>query len=64
MNVSIPTFEALTQFGTAKITVQNIGTLEASYSLTVSVSDVHYYLSNYDLISHFTPKMAPILQKS
>ncbi|CAA6656318.1 unnamed protein product [Spirodela intermedia] len=34
VNVSIPTFEALTQFGTAKISAQNIGTLEASYSLT------------------------------
>ena len=36
VNVSIPTFEALTQFGTARITTQNIGTLEASYSVTVN----------------------------
>ncbi|XP_078442377.1 hapless 2 [Wolffia australiana] len=34
VNVSIPTFEALTQFGIAKITAQNIGSLEASYGLT------------------------------
>ncbi|KAK1262030.1 Protein HAPLESS 2 [Acorus gramineus] len=34
LGVSIPTFEALTQFGTATITAKNIGNLEASYSLT------------------------------
>ncbi|RWR84966.1 Generative cell specific-1 [Cinnamomum micranthum f. kanehirae] len=34
LNVTIPTFEALTQFGTATITIKNIGKLEASYSLT------------------------------
>nr|XP_010940961.1 protein HAPLESS 2 [Elaeis guineensis] len=34
LNINIPTFEALTQFGTATITVKNIGKLEASYSLT------------------------------
>ncbi|PIA49578.1 hypothetical protein AQUCO_01300398v1 [Aquilegia coerulea] len=34
LSVTIPTFEALTQFGTAAITTKNIGKLEASYSLT------------------------------
>ncbi|KAF3789877.1 HAPLESS 2 protein [Nymphaea thermarum] len=33
LNISIPTFEALAQFGTATIISKNTGTLEASYSL-------------------------------
>lgn len=39
LSVSIPTFEALTQFGVATITTKNTGELEASYSLTVSLSN-------------------------
>jgi hypothetical protein len=35
LSVSIPTFEALTQFGVATITTKNTGEVEASYSLTV-----------------------------
>ncbi|KAF3788500.1 HAPLESS 2 protein [Nymphaea thermarum] len=38
LNISIPTFEALAQFGTATIISKNTGTLEASYSLVVSSS--------------------------
>ncbi|KAF1875087.1 hypothetical protein Lal_00007703 [Lupinus albus] len=34
LGVSIPTFEALTQFGVATITTKNTGEVEASYSLT------------------------------
>ncbi|KAI3414678.1 HAP2-GCS1 domain-containing protein [Psidium guajava] len=34
LSVTIPTFEALTQFGVATITTKNTGELEASYSLT------------------------------
>ncbi|CAN1135290.1 Protein HAPLESS 2 [Linum perenne] len=34
VGVTVPTFEALTQFGIATITAQNIGEVEASYSLT------------------------------
>ncbi|XP_020114821.1 protein HAPLESS 2 isoform X1 [Ananas comosus] len=34
ISINIPTFEALTQFGTATIMTKNIGKLEASYSLT------------------------------
>ncbi|KAG6636861.1 hypothetical protein CIPAW_11G140300 [Carya illinoinensis] len=34
LSVSIPTFEALTQFGVATITTKNTGEVEASYSLT------------------------------
>ncbi|XP_073011561.1 protein HAPLESS 2 isoform X1 [Typha latifolia] len=34
ISIDIPSFEALTQFGTATITTKNIGKLEASYSLT------------------------------
>ncbi|KAK7814334.1 protein hapless 2 [Quercus suber] len=38
LSVSIPTFEALTQFGVATITTKNTGELEASYSLTLLTS--------------------------
>ncbi|XP_062193285.1 protein HAPLESS 2-B-like isoform X4 [Phragmites australis] len=34
ISINIPTFEALSQVGTAKVTTKNIGKLEASYSLT------------------------------
>ncbi|KZV45297.1 protein HAPLESS 2 [Dorcoceras hygrometricum] len=34
LGIAIPTFEALSQFGTATITTKNIGEVEASYSLT------------------------------
>ncbi|CAN1186226.1 Protein HAPLESS 2 [Linum perenne] len=34
VGVTVPTFETLTQFGIATITAQNIGEVEASYSLT------------------------------
>ncbi|EEF51106.1 conserved hypothetical protein [Ricinus communis] len=34
LNVTIPTFEALTQFGVGTITTMNTGKVEASYSLT------------------------------
>ncbi|KAK3001970.1 hypothetical protein RJ639_020500 [Escallonia herrerae] len=34
LSINVPTFEALTQFGTATITTKNIGEVEASYSLT------------------------------
>ncbi|KAK8950862.1 Protein HAPLESS 2 [Platanthera zijinensis] len=34
LSINVPTFEALTQFGTAVVTTKNIGQLEASYSLT------------------------------
>ncbi|XP_044948210.1 protein HAPLESS 2 [Hordeum vulgare subsp. vulgare] len=34
LSINVPTFEALSQVGTAKVTIKNIGKLEASYSLT------------------------------
>ncbi|GFZ02151.1 hapless 2 [Actinidia rufa] len=34
LSITVPTFEALTQFGTATVTTKNIGEVEASYSLT------------------------------
>lgn len=37
INIAIPTFEALTQFGVAAVTIKNTGEVEASYSLTVIV---------------------------
>lgn len=42
-SITVPTFEALTQFGTATITTKNIGEMEASYSLTVFL--LNLYLS-------------------
>ncbi|KAL6184094.1 hypothetical protein ACLB2K_045498 [Fragaria x ananassa] len=36
LSINIPTFEALTQFGTATITAKNTGEVEASYCLTVA----------------------------
>ncbi|TYG43507.1 hypothetical protein ES288_D11G022700v1 [Gossypium darwinii] len=38
MSVTVPTFEALTQFGVATITAKNTGEVEASYSLTFDCS--------------------------
>ncbi|KAI8546373.1 hypothetical protein RHMOL_Rhmol07G0112300 [Rhododendron molle] len=38
LSITVQTFEALTQFGTATITTKNIGEVEASYSLTFDCS--------------------------
>ncbi|RDX98683.1 Protein HAPLESS 2, partial [Mucuna pruriens] len=38
ISVSVPTFQALTQFGVATITTKNTGEVEASYSLTFDCS--------------------------
>lgn len=38
ISITVPTFEALTQFGIATITTKNIGEVEASYSLTFDCS--------------------------
>ncbi|TKY70911.1 HAPLESS 2 [Spatholobus suberectus] len=38
ISVSVPTFEALTQFGVASVTTKNTGEVEASYSLTFNCS--------------------------
>ncbi|CAN6580718.1 unnamed protein product [Malus baccata var. baccata] len=38
LSINVPTFEALTQFGTATITTTNTGEVEASYSLTFDCS--------------------------
>ncbi|KAL9406407.1 hypothetical protein Peur_003379 [Populus x canadensis] len=40
LSFTIPTFEALTQFGVATVSAENIGEVEASYSLTYGVVDV------------------------
>ncbi|KAF7060054.1 hypothetical protein CFC21_066879 [Triticum aestivum] len=43
IDINVPTFEALSQVGTAKVTIKNIGKLEASYSLTfVCLSGISY----------------------
>jgi len=46
-SVSVPTFEALTQFGVAKITTKNTGEVEASYSLTVLCFSIYIVLQPY-----------------
>ncbi|OWM71996.1 hypothetical protein CDL15_Pgr017879 [Punica granatum] len=38
LSVTIPTFEALSQFGVATVTIQNVGKVEASYSLVFDCS--------------------------
>ncbi|KAL0712938.1 hypothetical protein Bca4012_019916 [Brassica carinata] len=38
IDIAIPTFEALTQFGVAAVTTKNTGEVEASYSLTFDCS--------------------------
>lgn len=42
LDLTVPTFEALTQFGTATITTKNVGEVEASYSLTVRLVFENY----------------------
>ncbi|XP_057549963.1 protein HAPLESS 2 isoform X2 [Amaranthus tricolor] len=39
LGITVPTFEALAQFGIAEIKTQNIGAVEASYSLTFKCSE-------------------------
>ncbi|XP_035820538.1 protein HAPLESS 2 isoform X2 [Zea mays] len=49
-DISVPAFEVLSQYGTAKVTTKNIGTLEASYTLTfhcssgISFMEEQYYI--------------------
>lgn len=45
VSITVPTFEALTQFGTATISTKNIGEVEASYSLTVSPPNNYFVIS-------------------
>ncbi|KAG2312257.1 hypothetical protein Bca52824_023814 [Brassica carinata] len=44
INIAIPTFEALSQFGVAAVTTKNTGEVEASYSLTVTLLKTESYL--------------------
>ncbi|KAH9613807.1 hypothetical protein KSS87_001341 [Heliosperma pusillum] len=39
LGITVPTFEALVQFGIAKIETKNVGEVEASYSLTCQSAD-------------------------
>ncbi|KAJ3692717.1 hypothetical protein LUZ60_011812 [Juncus effusus] len=56
LDIKIPTFEVLKQFGTANVTVKNTGNLEASYSLTfdctqaVSPMEEQFFILNPDEI--------------
>ncbi|KAG0491554.1 hypothetical protein HPP92_004952 [Vanilla planifolia] len=56
LSINVPTFEALTQFGTAKVSTKNIGKLEASYSLTfdclkgVNYMEEQFYIMKPDEI--------------
>lgn len=59
VSITVPTFEALTQFGAATITTKNIGEVEASYSLTfhcsagVSQIEEQFYIMKPKEIPHF-----------
>ncbi|KAJ4950041.1 hypothetical protein NE237_026873 [Protea cynaroides] len=65
IGVTIPTFEALTQFGTATITTKNTGKLEASYSLTfdcssgVTLMEEQYYIMKPDEVAVRSFKLYP-----
>ncbi|XP_078178775.1 protein HAPLESS 2-like isoform X1 [Carex rostrata] len=53
ISINIPTFEALTQFGTATVTAKNTGQLEASYSLTVNSFSNYLGVKYLDLKSFY-----------
>ncbi|OMP09651.1 hypothetical protein COLO4_05261 [Corchorus olitorius] len=65
ISVTIPTFEALTQFGVATITAQNTGEVEASYSLTfdcskgVSLMEEQFFIMKPKEISARSFKLYP-----
>uniref|UniRef100_A0A453LDF2 Generative cell specific-1/HAP2 domain-containing protein n=1 Tax=Aegilops tauschii subsp. strangulata TaxID=200361 RepID=A0A453LDF2_AEGTS len=51
IDINVPTFEALSQVGTAKVTIKNIGKLEASYSLTFDcLSGISYVEEQFFII--------------
>ncbi|PNT64997.1 protein HAPLESS 2-B isoform X3 [Brachypodium distachyon] len=51
ISINVPTFEALSQVGTAQVTVRNIGKLEASYSLTFDcLSGITYVEEQYFIL--------------
>ncbi|KAG9444676.1 hypothetical protein H6P81_016016 [Aristolochia fimbriata] len=52
ISVTVLTFEALTQFGTATITTRNIGTLEASYNITFDCSKGIGRMEIFSLVNH------------
>jgi hypothetical protein len=60
MDISVSTFEALSQVGVAKINTKNIGELEASYRLTVCIyllielTTLLFLMLCCQLIFHFT----------
>ncbi|XP_042503336.1 protein HAPLESS 2 isoform X2 [Macadamia integrifolia] len=65
LGVTIPRFEALTQFGTATVTTKNIGKLEASYSLTfdcssgVTLMEEQFYIMKPDEVAVRSFKLYP-----
>ncbi|XP_050227311.1 protein HAPLESS 2 [Mercurialis annua] len=65
LNVVIPTFEALTQFGVATITTKNTGDVEASYSLTfdcsrgVSIMEEQFFIMKPNEIATRSFKVYP-----
>ncbi|MQM13499.1 hypothetical protein Taro_046421, partial [Colocasia esculenta] len=65
ISINIPTFEALTQFGTAVVAVKNIGKLEASYSLTfeclrgVSHTEEQFFIMKPDEVASRSFKLYP-----
>uniref|UniRef100_A0A3Q7HTV9 Generative cell specific-1/HAP2 domain-containing protein n=1 Tax=Solanum lycopersicum TaxID=4081 RepID=A0A3Q7HTV9_SOLLC len=62
LSITIPTFEALTQFGTATITTKNIGEVEASYSLTDALAPGRVLPQfNFEAYSMLWLWMGPVL---
>ncbi|XP_022720021.1 protein HAPLESS 2 [Durio zibethinus] len=65
ISVTVPTFEALTQFGVATVTARNTGEVEASYSLTfdcskgVSLMEEQFFIMKPKEISARSFKLYP-----
>ncbi|XP_051119604.1 protein HAPLESS 2 [Andrographis paniculata] len=65
LGITVPTFEALTQFGTATVTTKNVGEVEASYSLTFDCSlgvnqmEEQFYIMKPDEVVNRSFKLYP-----
>ncbi|KAJ6714509.1 PROTEIN HAPLESS 2 [Salix viminalis] len=70
LSFTIPTFEALTQFGVATVSAKNIGELEASYSLTfdcsrgVSLMEEQFFILKPNEITIRSFKIYPTTDKA
>ncbi|RQO84718.1 hypothetical protein POPTR_001G109000v4 [Populus trichocarpa] len=70
LSFTIPTFEALTQFGVATVSAENIGEVEASYSLTfdcsrgVSLMEEQFFILKPNEITIRSFKIYPTTDKA